>query len=226
MKDTYKYNQQNQPEVMTVTLAIGIYLSVLATALLLVLIFAPIAIEIQQVIVVVVGLLFLVSISTFMKIINPKKDTDLLDRYKPYFDNRIFTYNYNGDTFYNNKQNLADAAEEIKTLLDKLSKNYDESPIDKSSIDIDLLRKIEKIEAESPEKLTEKEKVITAQVVEEIDKNSRLKERFIEAFRVGGEGKLQTIPFANISSKVLQILSSSSENDYTESTKNNSVGQY
>ncbi len=224
MNNTFSNSPEKTSEMNNLALTIGIYLSILATGLLMILVFVPVNLEIQQVIVVIMGVLFLVSLSTFVKIINPKKDNDLLDRYKPYFDNRIFTYNYNGDSYYNNKQNLVDAAEEIKNLMDTLSKNYDESPVDKSSIDVELLRKIEKIEEESPEKLTEKEKVITALVVEEIEQNIPLKKRFVEAFRIGGEAALETIPFATISYKVLQqILNTSSlENDYTESIKNNS----
>lgn len=186
MNNIFPNSPEKTSEMNNLALTIGIYLSILATGLLMMLVFVPVNLEIQQVIVVIMGVLFLVSLSAFVKIINPKKDNDLLDRYKPYFDNRIFTYNYNGDSYYNNKQDLADAAEEIKNLMDTLSKNYDESPVDKSSIDVDLLRKIEKIEEENHEKLTEKEKIITAQAVETIEKNTNLKQRLIQALKVGG----------------------------------------
>ena len=50
---------------------IGIYLSFLAISLLLILIFVEIPIEVQQIVVVVIGLLLFASFSAFKKIINP-----------------------------------------------------------------------------------------------------------------------------------------------------------
>lgn len=149
MNNTFTNNSKKTLETNNLALTIGIYLSILATGLLMILVFVPLSLEVQQVIVVIIGLLFFVSLSVFMNITNPKKEENLLDKYQTYFDNRIISYDYSGDIYHknqNNKQNLADAAEEIKNLMDTLSKNYDESPVDRSSIDSKLLNKIETIQ--------------------------------------------------------------------------------
>lgn len=231
-------SNSNPPEktsaMNNLALTIGIYLSILATGLLMILVFVPVSFEIQQVIVVIIGLLFFVSLSIFVNITNPKKEDNLLDNYQTYFDNRILnTYNYR-DAYYNthneykNKQNLADAAEEIKNLMDSLSKNYDESPVYKSSIDTDLLKRIETIEDKIHENFTEKEKIITAQVVETIEKNNTLKERLIEALKDGGDEVIKqflyNLPYYGILKAVINsFLLDSLEKDNTEFTKNNGL---
>jgi hypothetical protein len=197
MNNTFPNNSQKTSKISNLGLTIGVYLSILATGLLMILVFIPISIAIQQVIVVIIGLLFFVSLSIFVNITNPKKEVNLLDKYQTYFDNRIISYNYNGDSYYNNKQNLVEAAEEIKNLMDTLSKNYDESPVDISTIDADLLKRIETIEEEIQENLTEKETIITAQAIEEIEQNVTLKNRLIQALKAGGEEALRQLLQSN-----------------------------
>ena len=197
-----KPNQSSKLDSSELTniLKVGIYLSFLAVSLLLILIFVEISVEVQQIVVVVIGLLLFASFSAFKKIINPQKDT-FLDQFRPYLDNRTVTSNtyYQGDTYYNRKQNLADAVEEIQGLLDKLSKTYDESPIDKSKIDVNLIKSIENIEIKRNEKLTDKERIIVAQAVEEIDRNQRVKEHIIEAIKLGEEEALKLLsPYMRI----------------------------
>jgi hypothetical protein len=197
MDGSRDYEQENQSissELVNV-LKIGIYLSLMSVALLFTLIIYDTSIEIQQVAVVVIGLLLLASFTAFKKVISFDHKSSLSDQYIPYFDNRIITSNtvYNGHTYYNNRQNLADAAEEIQNLLNKLSKTYDESPVDKSTLDVNLLQKIEEIETENHEKFTDKEKVITVQVVEEIEQNTDLKQRLIRAMRAGANQVLQDL---------------------------------
>jgi hypothetical protein len=123
MDGSRDYEQENQSissELVNV-LKIGIYLSLMSVALLFTLIIYDTSIEIQQVAVVVIGLLLLASFTAFKKVISFDHKSSLSDQYIPYFDNRIITSNtvYNGHTYYNNKQNLADAAEEIQNLLNK-----------------------------------------------------------------------------------------------------------
>lgn len=197
MNGSHDYEQENQSissELVNV-LKIGIYLSLMSVALLFTLIVYDTSIEIQQVVVAIIGLLLLTSFTAFKKVIDFDRKSSLSDQYIPYFDNRIITSNtfYNGDTLYHNKQNLADAAEEIQNLLNKLSQTYDESPVDKSSLDADLLQKIEEIETENHEKFTYKEKVITVQVFEEIEKNTGLKQRLLIAMRALGNQSLQEL---------------------------------
>ena len=55
------------------------------------------------------------------------------------------------------------------------------------------MQKIEEIETENHEKLTDKEKVITIQVVEEIEQNTDLKQRLIRAMRAGANQVLQDL---------------------------------
>ena len=197
MNGSPDYEQENQSissELVNV-LKIGIYLSLMSVVLLFILIVYDTSIEIQQVVVAIIGLLLLTSFTAFKKVIDFDHKSSLSAQYTPYFDNRIITSNtvYNGHTYYNSKQNLADAAEEIQNLLNKLSKTYDESPVDKSTLDVNLLQKIEKIETESHEKFTDKEKVITVQVVEEIEQNTDLKQRLIRAMRAGANQVLQDL---------------------------------
>ena len=202
MDGSRDYEQENQSissELVNV-LKIGIYLSLMSVVLLFILIVYDTSMEIQQVVVAIIGLLLLTSFTAFKKVIDFDHKSSLSAQYTPYFDNRIITSNktyYRGDTYhndiYNNKQNLADAAEEIQNLLNKLSKTYDESPVDKSSLNADLLQKIEEIETENHEKLTDKEKVITSQVVEEIEQNTDLKQRLIRAMRAGANQVLQDL---------------------------------
>ncbi|MFM7574936.1 MAG: hypothetical protein ACKO4S_17695, partial [Snowella sp.] len=207
MNGSRDYEQKNQSissELVNV-LKIGIYLSLMSVILLFTLIIYDTSIEVQQVVVVVIGLLLLSSFTAFKQVIDFDHKSSLSDQYIPYFDNRIITSNtvYNGHTYYNNKQNLADAAEEIQNLLNKLSKTYDESPVDKSTLDVNLLQKIEEIETENHEKFTDKEKVITVQVVEEIEQNTDLKQRLVNAIKALGSQTLQELfishPFYMIS---------------------------
>ncbi|MFM7438861.1 MAG: hypothetical protein ACKO2V_09690, partial [Snowella sp.] len=161
MNDSRDYEQENQSissELVNV-LKIGVYLSLMSVILLFTLIVYSTSIEVQQVTAVVIGLLLLASFTAFKQVINfDRKSSSLSDQYTPYFESRIITYNNNkvhhGDVYYNNKQSLADAAAEIQNLLNKLSKTYDESPVDKSSLNADLLQKIEEIETENHEKFT------------------------------------------------------------------------
>jgi hypothetical protein len=197
MNGSHDYEQENQSissELVNV-LKIGIYLSLMSVALLFTLIVYDTSIEIQQVVVAIIGLLLLTSFTAFKKVIDFDRKSSLSDQYIPYFDNRIITSNtfYNGDTFYHNKQNLADAAEEIQNLLNKLSQTYDESPVDKSSLDADLLQKIEEIETENHEKFTDKEKVIAVQVVKEIEQNTDFKKRLLNAMKTVGTQTLQEL---------------------------------
>lgn len=197
MNGSRDYEQENQPissELVNV-LKIGIYLSLMSVILLFTLIVYGTSIEVQQVTVVVIGLLLLASFTAFKQVINFDRKSSLSAQYIPYFDNRIITSNtfYNGDTFHNSKQNLADAAEEIQNLLNKLSKTYDESPVDKSSLNANLLQKIEEIEIENREKFTDKEKVITVQVVEEIEQNTDFKKRLLNAMKTVGTQTLQEL---------------------------------
>lgn len=214
-------SQQDSSELRPIFM-IGFYLSFLAILLLFVLIFVDIAIEIQQIVVVVMGLLLLASFSAFKKIINPPQKRTLFEQGSPYFDNRIITSNtyYQGDSYYNHKQNLADAAIEIQELLDKLSKTYDESPIDKSNIDVELLAKIEHIEAERHEKLTDKETIIAVQAVEEIEYNQSLKERLIKAMQAGGKESFKPLLNYPAGSIILSTIQAFAENDATKSTEN------
>jgi hypothetical protein len=197
MNGSRDYEQENQSissELVNV-LKIGIYLSLMSVVLLFTLIVYDTSIEIQQVVVAIIGLLLLTSFTAFKKVIDFDHKSSLSDQYIPYFDNRIITSNtvYNGHTYYNNKQSLADAAEEIQSLLNKLSKTYDESPVDKSTLDVNLLQKIEEIETENHEKFTDKEKVITIQVVEEIEQNTDLKKRLFGAMKGAGVQALQAL---------------------------------
>ncbi len=196
MNGSRDYKQENQSissELVNV-LKIGIYLSLMSVALLFILIIYDTSMEIKQVVVAIIGLLLLASFTAFKKVIDFDHKLGLSAQYTPYFDNRIITSNiYNGHTYYNNKQNLADAAEEIQNLLNKLSKTYDESPVDKSSLDADLLRKIEEIETENHEKLTDKEKVIAVQVVKEIEQNTDFKKRLLNAMKTVGTQTLQEL---------------------------------
>jgi ribosomal protein L31 len=167
----------------------------MSVILLFILIIYDTSIEVQQVVVVVIGLLLLSSFTAFKQVIDFDHKSSLSDQYVPYFDNRIITSNtvYNGHTYYNNKQNLADAAEEIQNLLNKLSKTYDESPVDKSSLNANLLRKIEEIEIENHEKFTDKEKVVAVQAVEEIEQNTDFKKRLLNAMKIVGTQALQEL---------------------------------
>jgi hypothetical protein len=197
MEGSRDYEQENQSissELVNV-LKIGIYLSLMSVILLFILIIYDTSIEVQQVVVVVIGLLLLSSFTAFKQVIDFDRKSSLSAQYIPYFDNRIITSNtfYNGDTFHNSKQNLADAAEEIQKLLTKLSTTYDESPVDKSSLNADLLQKVEEIETENHENFTEKEKIIAVQVVEEIEKNIGLKQRLLGVMRALGNQSLQEL---------------------------------
>jgi hypothetical protein len=201
MDGSRDYEQENQSisSELVNALKIGIYLSLMSVALLFTLIIYDTSIEIQQVAVVVIGLLLLASFTAFKKAVDFDRKSSLSAQYIPYFDSRTITSNtfYNGNTYYNNKQNLADAAEEIQNLLNKLSKTYDESPVDKSTLDVNLLQKIEEIETENHEKFTDKEKVITIQVVEEIEQNTDLKKRLLSAMKGAGSQALQALLISN-----------------------------
>jgi hypothetical protein len=197
MNGSRDYEQENQPissELVNV-LKIGIYLSLMSVILLFTLIVYATSIEVQQVTVVVISLLLLASFTAFKQVINFDRKSSLSGQYIPYFDNRIITSNtfYNGDTFHNSKQNLADAAEEIQNLLNKLSKNYDESPVDKSSLNADLLQRIEEIETKNHEKFTDKEKVITVQFVETIENNISFKQRLLKLMDAMSNQALQEL---------------------------------
>jgi ribosomal protein L31 len=197
MNGSRDYEQKNQSissELVNV-LKIGIYLSLMSVILLFTLIIYDTSIEVQQVVVVVIGLLLLSSFTVFKQVIDFDHKSSLSDQYIPYFDNRIITSNtvYNGHTYYNNKQNLADAAEEIQNLLNKLSKTYDESPVDKSTLDVNLLQKIEEIETENHEKFTDKDKVITVQFVEKIEKDTSFKQRLLRFKEIVGNQALQEL---------------------------------
>jgi hypothetical protein len=197
MDGSRDYEQENQSissELVNV-LKIGIYLSLMSVILLFTLIVYATSIEVQQVTVVVIGLLLLASFTAFKQVINFDRKSSLSAQYIPYFDNRIITSNtfYNGDTFHNSKQNLADAAEEIQNLLNKLSKNYDESPVDKSSLNADLLQRIEEIETKNHEKFTDKEKVITVQFVETIENNISFKQRLLKLMDAMSNQALQEL---------------------------------
>jgi hypothetical protein len=208
MDGSRDYEQENQSisSNLVNVLKIGIYLSLMSVILLFTLIVYGTSIEVQQVTVVVIGLLLLASFTAFKQVINFDHKSSLSAQYTPYFDSRVITYNnVYGDTHYNNKQNLVDAAEEIQNLLNKLSKTYDESPVDKSSLNADLLQKIEEIETENHEKFTDKEKVITVQVVEEIEQNADLKKRLLNAMKTVGD---QTFQELLISHPLYRILSS------------------
>lgn len=229
MNNTFPNSPQKPSEMSNLALIIGIYLSILATCLLMILVFIPIPIEIQQVIVVIIGLLFFVSLSIFVNIINPKKEDNLLDKYQTYFDNRVISYNYNGDSYYNNKQNLADAAEEIKNLIDTLSKNYDESPVDISSIDRDLLKRIEIIEDKIQGNFTEKETIITAQAVQSIEKNPPFKERLMNILNyqhpedgVIAQILYDSLPFYGLAKSIVKLIRELEKGE-TESIKNNNL---
>jgi len=197
MNGSRDYEQENQSissELVNV-LKIGIYLSLMSVILLFTLIVYATSIEVQQVTVVVISLLLLASFTAFKQVINFDRKSSLSGQYIPYFDNRIITSNtfYNGDTFHNSKQNLADAAEEIQNLLNKLSKNYDESPVDKSSLNADLLQRIEEIETKNHEKFTDKEKVITVQFVETIENNISFKQRLLKLMDAMSNQALQEL---------------------------------
>jgi hypothetical protein len=201
MNGSSDYKQENQPiasESVNV-LKIGIYLSLMSVILLFILIVYDTPIEIQQVVVAIIGLLLLASFTAFKQVINFEHKFSLSAQYAPYFDSRVITSNtfYSGDTFYNNKQSLADAAEEIQKLLTKLSTTYDESPVDKSSLNADLLQKVEEIETENHEKFTDKEKVIAVQVVEEIEQNADLKKRLFSVMKIVGNQTLQELLISN-----------------------------
>ena len=208
MNGSSDYKQENQSiswELVNV-LKIGIYLSLMSVILLLILIVYDTSMEIQQVVVAIIGLLLLASFTAFKQVINFDHKSSLSAQYAPYFDSRVITSNtfYNGDTFYNNKQSLADAAEEIQKLLTKLSTTYDESPVDKSSLNADLLQKVEEIETENHENFTEKEKIIAVQAVEEIEKNIGLKQRLLGVMRALGNQSLQEL-FDNYESWVIPL---------------------
>ena len=69
----------------------------MSVILLLILIVYDTSMEIQQVVVAIIGLLLLASFTAFKQVINFDHKSSLSAQYAPYFDSRVITSN----TFYN-----------------------------------------------------------------------------------------------------------------------------
>ncbi len=207
---------------------IGIYLSVLAFVLIILLIFVNMSVAIQQVIVIAIGLLMLISFSAFRQLIEPEAKQSFLDKYQSYFDNRVITYNTvdTREYYYPQKQNLAAAAAEIQQLLAHLSQSYATSIPNEVIIENDTLEIIKDIEIATHEELTPKERVIVAKAVKEIENDAELKIRITNALRTGGMGTFKELIRHPLTSFVLATVEAwqeaeTSVNNLTENVSQN-----
>ncbi len=170
---------------------IGIYLSLLAFTLTLLLIFAKIPLEVQQIIVIIIAFLILMSFASFKQIINPGTKKTFLDKFQTHFDNRIITYNNshyyeNQNLYYSQHKNIVEAATQIQQLLEQLSANHSVLNEQDKVIEANWVETIEDIEESRHQKLTDEERRVVAKVMTEIENNNPLKDRLLKALKAGG----------------------------------------
>lgn len=156
----------------------GICLLIVVLILLYLLLFIDFSVEKQQVLIAIVGLIIIVALEAFKRILEDNKiftpPINIIERTQntSYSGDSYVTHNYT----YHQKQNLAEAALEIKQLLDHLSENY-------------------QITTES-----EQNKIVD-KAIEEIEHNPTFKNRIINAMKAGGIETLKSAinhPLGNI----------------------------
>ncbi|MDJ0842869.1 hypothetical protein [Crocosphaera sp.] len=216
-------NRQKQGNSKIIVL-IGIYLSSLAFALTLLLIFAKMPLEVQQVLVILIAFLILMSFASFKQIINPATKKTFLDKFQTHFDNRVITYNNshyyeNQNLYYSQHKNIVEAATQIQQLLEQLSENYSVVNEQDKVIEANWVETIEDIEESRHQKLTDKERIIVAKVMTEIENNNPFKDRLLKALKAGGVAAFKELVRHPLTGFVFAAIETWQENELNDIAK-------
>ncbi|MDJ0600380.1 MAG: hypothetical protein QNJ37_16260 [Crocosphaera sp.] len=184
-------NLDESKKTQSKNLLIGFSLLASAIYLINVLTRPDISQDIQGFLVVIIGLLIIVAIDFLKKDAN----TTNYDVKIPY--SKIEThhhYNYTGSTIYQNSgnthyssdKNLEEVAAEIKKIIETVSQNTTDSDIkDIPILEAKLIEEIKHNVPETTKNLTNKDLSIAAKTIETIEQDKPLKQRVIDAAKVG-----------------------------------------
>ncbi len=175
------------------SLIIGLTLLLFLVFLILILITANISLELQQVLIALIGLFIFFTIDTFKKSLEDTKAIKAIS----IIDN---SYNYQTVNTYYEKQNLAEAASEIKELLNQLSKNH-------------------------PPKNNQEEIAVANEAVKEINQDHKLQDRIIKTLKAGRIQNLIDSINHPLASFVISTAIASLLEGKTRKNKDNNIGE-